>query len=194
MNKKLLYKGTEKTKYYKECIEPNEEIVEAFADDIGLYTDKPVSYYMWMSEAFSRKAGEEAIWTINPDVKLVQKKSLTSRYDILIYSGGTAIKNDIKFRNLYIDDYPTTDISAAKGDFISNAEGWITIVFKDNNFLVFDLTKYTPKKSKWRHSKTTAINGKLIEEDRYCFEPEKALFSGKLDKEWLLNGGYGRHS
>ena len=188
MNK---YFSKEKEEYFKKYIEPNETALEQYAIEIGLKSD---SRRFLLSEAYSRKAGEEVLWDIDSSVETVQKP-LKFRYDILNYSGKTAIPVEVKCRGNSIDKYPTTDITANKGDFIAAAGGWLIVFFNEGfDYLVFDLTRYTPEQAEWVHSVTTAeVTERKKEEKKYCFDPSEAIYKGRLNKHWVTDGGYGRH-
>lgn len=177
--------------YYEQWIQPYEKVLEEYANEIGLYDSKRK---IKLAEAYSRKAGEEIIWDINRGVEISQK-NLKCRYDIINYSGRSAVTVEVKCRGNSIDTYPTTDISAKKGDYITDKSGWLIVFFNESReYLVFDLEHYHPPVEKWEHKKTTAMDtDEMVVEDKYCFDPSKAIYSGVLDKEWITRGGYGRH-
>jgi len=182
-----------KEEYFKKCIEPYSAALEEYAAAIGL---KSRSREFLLSEAYSRKAGEEVLWDIDLRVETIQEP-LNYRYDIVNCSGDTEIPVEVKCRNCSIDKYPTTDISAAKGDYVTSVGGWLIIFFNEGfDYLVFDLSRYKSEMIKeWTHSETTAEEtDKMKTEDRFCFNPEKAIYRGKLPDNWINKGGYGRHS
>lgn len=181
-----------KSKYNSKYIEPLKPLLKEYAEDVGIYSNEEDFRY---AEAYSRKAGEEVLWDINKKVELVQKH-LSCRYDILLFSAST-IRVEVKCRGCSIDEYPTTDISEPKGNFISDRDGWLIVLFNEGyDYLVFDLTTdcFTTG-GEWTHSKqTVGENKNEITEGKYCFDPAKAIYRGKLDKKWITRGGYGREA
>ena len=164
--------------YYEKYLLPYKSQLLKFADDIGLECD---SEKMLLGEAWSRRALAAVVKDINSSITLHQH-SYYANADAHLHSSGTRVDLEIKCRDCGKHTYPTTDISAAKGDFITGKEGWVVIFFnKDYNYLVFDLADYTPGKGTWSHNRTTAQeNTDKVSEQKYMFDPEKAIFSGRI--------------
>lgn len=176
-----------KKSYYERYVEPYKEFLGKFAKEVGLRDD---NRRILLTEALSRYIGEECLFDIdlnwagkNNEGFLVQMP-VSSRYDIDWFSDtyGIQIPVEVKCRGCRSNDYPTTDITASKGDFVSGKTGCVLIFFlEDSKYYLFDLLEYTPKKSKWVHKATTAYdNGETVEEERYQFDLSKAKFSGRF--------------
>lgn len=165
--------------YFEKYVEPHSEFLRNYANEIKIYSS---SEHFLLSEAYSRYVGEHCLWDI-ADVALVQER-FKSRYDITLRSG-VSIPVEVKCRGCSSNSYPTTDISVAKGDFILDRSGWLLVFYNDDmRYDVFDLSTDCFTISTWRHRKTTVEDGEEIVETKYCFDPSKAIYKGRLKSLW----------
>lgn len=164
-------------------------------NDLGLlsaYTENKQEWFkakrkdFLVKEAWARYVLACIFFQINPNIELRQHPQLDT-FDADITSGETIVQVEGKCRNFKSNRYPTDNISVGKGDEIIKEGGFLTIFFNDDGvYRVYDLSKYRPGKSEWKHTHYTAEgedleNYKQVEEC-WTLDPAEALFTGRLVK------------
>lgn len=174
---------------------PYENELLRLHSDLGLlsaYTEDKREWFkrkrkdFLVKEAWARYILACVFCRINPDLELRQHPQLDT-FDADITSGGTVVQIEGKCRNFRSDRFPTDNISVGKGDEIIREGGFLTIFFNDDGvYRVYDLSKYRPGKSEWRHSHYTAKGDDLGNyeqvEECWTLDPAEALFTGRLVK------------
>lgn len=177
-----------KKNFFEEYVAPNADFLREYARLVELKGDNE---RIVLTEALSRYVGERCLYDASKsgDFELRQDECwlvhqpVDARYDIdYIYDGDIPFPVEVKCRACKSTDYPTTDLSASKGDFISGRTGLVLIAFlEDSKYFIFNLQEYTPPKNKWFKPVTTACdNGDRIEEERYQFDLSRAVHSGRF--------------
>lgn len=165
-------------------------------NDLGLLSAYTESKQEWfrknrkdflVKEAWARYVLACIFLQIAPDTELKQHPQLDT-FDADILSGGTVVQIEGKCRNFGSDRYATDNISVGKGDEIIKEGGFLVVFFnEDGVYRVYDLSKYRPGKSEWRHSHYTAEGEDLKNyeqvEECWTLDPAEALFTGRLRKK-----------
>ena len=160
------------------------ETLKRFAEGIPLDLNDGIEFAL--QEAFSRFCCEEILWSMDDTLRPHQNK-LKNGFDVDVKSAGTKVIIEQKVRWCGVDTYPTTDITGKKGDFISERKGLLIVFFTVGfDYLIFDLSKDCfVTDGEWTHPKSTAIKSPEVTEDSYKFDPSKAIYRGRLNKDFI---------
>lgn len=160
---------------------------------LSAYTEAKQDYYkdnrkdFLAREAWARYMLERVFQEINPDIKVRQHPHFDT-IDADLTSGGTVVQVEAKCRGFSSDRYDTDNISVGKGDEVIREGGFLVVFFNDDFvYRVYDLSKYRPAKSEWKHSHYTAKGADLKNYDQveecWTLDPAKALFTGRLERK-----------